>query len=167
MPSVTCFPSNFCLHSKRPLKDIFRKTSLQGSHTTIQASYMEIYKDEVYDLLVDRETVSALVYILTCARVNVSIRPSSYLFARTRPVRYSLRIFPPFLLEPSRTSSDSLRKGMRFWLLVPAPHPSSLQACKQTTIRGLYKSQLSLIPIPRYPYPSCDRDRPYTELECV
>ena len=75
---------------------------------------MEIYKDEVYDLLVDRETVSALVYILTYARVNVSIRPSSYLFARTRPVRYSLRIFPPFLLEPSRTSSDSLRKGMRF-----------------------------------------------------
>lgn len=35
-----------------------QKASLQRSSVELSVSYMEIYKDEVYDLLVNRETVS-------------------------------------------------------------------------------------------------------------
>lgn len=35
-----------------------QKASLQRSSVELAVSYMEIYKDEVYDLLVNRETVS-------------------------------------------------------------------------------------------------------------
>ncbi|KAH9886009.1 P-loop containing nucleoside triphosphate hydrolase protein [Cubamyces lactineus] len=44
----------------RAVEDIFHRTASQGSRTTLAVSYMEIYKDEVYDLLVDRETAVKL-----------------------------------------------------------------------------------------------------------
>jgi hypothetical protein len=34
-----------------------RKRQMHGYDVTLSASYMEIYRDEVYDLFVDRETV--------------------------------------------------------------------------------------------------------------
>jgi hypothetical protein len=34
-----------------------QKAALQRSNVELAVSYMEIYKDECYDLLVDRETV--------------------------------------------------------------------------------------------------------------
>jgi len=36
-----------------------QKAALQRSNVELAVSYMEIYKDECYDLLVDRETVRA------------------------------------------------------------------------------------------------------------
>jgi len=42
------------------MQGIFKKKQLQKHHTTLAVSYMEIYKDEVYDLFVTRENVRAL-----------------------------------------------------------------------------------------------------------
>lgn len=39
-------------------QDIFARTAALDCHASLALSYMEIYKDEVYDLLVDRDTVS-------------------------------------------------------------------------------------------------------------
>jgi kinesin family protein 22 len=39
-----------------------QKVALQKSNVELAVSYMEIYKDECYDLLVDRETVRSNVY---------------------------------------------------------------------------------------------------------
>ncbi|TBU52461.1 kinesin-domain-containing protein [Dichomitus squalens] len=44
----------------RAVEEIFRRAASTGLHASIAASYMEIYKDEVYDLLVDRETAAKL-----------------------------------------------------------------------------------------------------------
>ncbi|KAI1786603.1 kinesin-domain-containing protein [Ganoderma leucocontextum] len=44
----------------RALEDIFRRATASGFQTSIAISYMEIYKDEVYDLLVDRDTAVKL-----------------------------------------------------------------------------------------------------------
>ncbi|PIL26656.1 hypothetical protein GSI_11281 [Ganoderma sinense ZZ0214-1] len=44
----------------RAVEEIFRKATAIGFQTSIATSYMEIYKDEVYDLLVDRETAVKL-----------------------------------------------------------------------------------------------------------
>ena len=37
-----------------------QKPQLQDCHTTLSMSYMEIYKDEVYDLLVTRDNVRCI-----------------------------------------------------------------------------------------------------------
>ncbi|KAI0630947.1 kinesin-domain-containing protein [Trametes polyzona] len=42
------------------VQEIFQRVNSLASSTAIAASYMEIYKDEVYDLLVDRETAVKL-----------------------------------------------------------------------------------------------------------
>nr|VWP00188.1 Glucose transporter rco-3 [Ganoderma boninense] len=44
----------------RAVEEIFRRAVTTGFQTSIATSYMEIYKDEVYDLLVDRETAVKL-----------------------------------------------------------------------------------------------------------
>ena len=44
------------------MQEIFRKATSSGFQTSITTSYMEIYKDEVYDLLVDRETVRHFLF---------------------------------------------------------------------------------------------------------
>ncbi|KAI0349857.1 kinesin-domain-containing protein [Trametes cingulata] len=44
----------------RAVQDIFSRTGLQSVSTSLAVSYMEIYKDEVYDLLVDRDTAVKL-----------------------------------------------------------------------------------------------------------
>ncbi|OSC97390.1 kinesin-domain-containing protein [Trametes coccinea BRFM310] len=44
----------------RAVEDIFHRTASQYSRAHLAVSYMEIYKDEVYDLLVDRETATKL-----------------------------------------------------------------------------------------------------------
>jgi hypothetical protein len=41
---------------------IRRKEQVQGVSTSLFVSYMEIYKEEVYDLLVDRDSVSSHSY---------------------------------------------------------------------------------------------------------
>jgi hypothetical protein len=38
-----------------------RKREMHDYDVTISASYMEIYRDEVYDLFVDRETVGLVL----------------------------------------------------------------------------------------------------------
>jgi hypothetical protein len=38
-----------------------RKRQMHGYDVTLSASYMEIYRDEVYDLFVDRETVGLIL----------------------------------------------------------------------------------------------------------
>ena len=38
-----------------------RKRQMHGYDVTLSASYMEIYRDEVYDLFVDRETVGLVL----------------------------------------------------------------------------------------------------------
>ena len=63
-------------------QDIFARAAAFGRHASISVSYMEIYKDEVYDLLVDRETVSAnnmfeLTERPTCDTPQGSQAPSS------------------------------------------------------------------------------------------
>jgi hypothetical protein len=40
-----------------------RKRQMHGYDVTLSASYMEIYRDEVYDLFVDRETVGLVLSI--------------------------------------------------------------------------------------------------------
>ncbi|KAI0676625.1 kinesin-domain-containing protein [Trametes maxima] len=44
----------------RAVQEIFRQTESPNAHTSLAVSYMEIYKDEVYDLLVDREAAVKL-----------------------------------------------------------------------------------------------------------
>ncbi|RDX42160.1 kinesin-domain-containing protein [Lentinus brumalis] len=44
----------------RAVEDIFTRTASLRYQSSIQVSYMEIYKDEVYDLLVDRDTAAKL-----------------------------------------------------------------------------------------------------------
>ncbi|KAI0367731.1 kinesin-domain-containing protein [Pilatotrama ljubarskyi] len=44
----------------RAVQDIFLRTGLQSASRSLAVSYMEIYKDEVYDLLVDRESAVKL-----------------------------------------------------------------------------------------------------------
>ncbi|RPD53144.1 kinesin-domain-containing protein [Lentinus tigrinus ALCF2SS1-7] len=44
----------------RAVEDIFMRTASLHYQASIQVSYMEIYKDEVYDLLVDRDTAAKL-----------------------------------------------------------------------------------------------------------
>jgi kinesin family protein 22 len=38
-----------------------RKRQIHGYDVTLSASYMEIYRDEVYDLFVDRESVGLVL----------------------------------------------------------------------------------------------------------
>jgi hypothetical protein len=45
------------LFSMTSVQGIFKKKQLQKHDTTLAVSYMEIYKDEVYDLFVTRENV--------------------------------------------------------------------------------------------------------------
>jgi hypothetical protein len=40
-----------------------RKRQMHGYDVTLSASYMEIYRDEVYDLFVDRETVGLVLSV--------------------------------------------------------------------------------------------------------
>jgi hypothetical protein len=40
-----------------------RKRQVHGYDVTLSASYMEIYRDEVYDLFVDRETVGLVLSV--------------------------------------------------------------------------------------------------------
>ncbi|KAH9917698.1 kinesin-domain-containing protein [Epithele typhae] len=44
----------------RAVQEVFRKAGDTAQRAVVHASYMEIYKDEVYDLLVDRETANKL-----------------------------------------------------------------------------------------------------------
>ncbi|KAI0764505.1 kinesin-domain-containing protein [Trametes elegans] len=44
----------------RAVQEIFHRSTSLGAATSLGISYMEIYKDEVYDLLVDRETAIKL-----------------------------------------------------------------------------------------------------------
>jgi hypothetical protein len=47
-----------CLRKLTFVEALFdHKRQIQESDVTLSASYMEIYRDEVYDLFVDRETV--------------------------------------------------------------------------------------------------------------
>jgi hypothetical protein len=57
--------------AKRFRQGIFEKRRyLQQYQTSLQVSYMEIYKDEVYDLLVTRENVRASDSLVVLAHSN-------------------------------------------------------------------------------------------------
>jgi len=48
----------------RYLKEMFDKKDIPGYETELSVSYMEIYKDECYDLLVQRENVGLFTFAL-------------------------------------------------------------------------------------------------------
>lgn len=50
------------LRKLKHIKALFeRKRQMHEYDVTLSASYMEIYRDEVYDLFVDRETVGLVI----------------------------------------------------------------------------------------------------------
>lgn len=60
----------------------------EGYQVTYRMSYMEIYKDEVYDLLVTRENVCALGNPCR-AGLNRSLRRRNFQYAKIRMDKYS------------------------------------------------------------------------------
>ena len=107
-------PFSECLHafpsSKPILQEIFRRSSAGQCHSSIQVSYMEIYKDEVYDLLVDRETVRHRCCPSRSTPVTPSIRPSSCQSVRMNRAKYSLPTSPRYPLKRSTTSTKYSRE---------------------------------------------------------
>ncbi|KAI0720850.1 P-loop containing nucleoside triphosphate hydrolase protein [Cerioporus squamosus] len=81
----------------RAVEDIFTRTASLRYQSSIQVSYMEIYKDEVYDLLVDRETAAKLpvrenelgqVFVANLSMVPVdTLQDFDTLFARANKQR--------------------------------------------------------------------------------
>lgn len=72
--------------------------------TSLAVSYMEIYKDEVYDLLVTRENVSTLSAMSTTVLTLESFRPPNCLSAKMTVAWCSLPISARYLLAASRSS---------------------------------------------------------------
>ena len=75
-----------------------QKAALQHSSVELAVSYMEIYKDEVYDLFVNRESVRCLNFTVTldnaiCAHfrdIFTRYRHPSFLSVKTMSVKYLL-----------------------------------------------------------------------------
>ena len=73
-------------------KDIFERSEAdRDAETTIFVSYMEIYKEEAYDLLVDRDSVAYLYYSLLSFIFLCPCRPQNCLYGKTLPDKSSLR----------------------------------------------------------------------------
>lgn len=67
------------------------KTALQSSSVELTVSYMEIYKDEVYDLFVNRESVRYIpVGQHAYPLLNTCSRHPSFRSVKTMPGKYSL-----------------------------------------------------------------------------
>lgn len=51
----------FVMQTNGDLKDLFRRSAtIAGTGISLSISYMEIYKEDAYDLLVERESVSVV-----------------------------------------------------------------------------------------------------------
>lgn len=69
-PSIYIPPSHACVSNEHSTQALFAQKEDAALHDDVQVtiSYMEIYKDECYDLLVDRDTVR---FSLPCALARI------------------------------------------------------------------------------------------------
>lgn len=82
-----------------------KKDTLNQFQTSLAVSYMEIYKDEVYDLLVTRENVRISISLLDMPCSHGYNRRQSCLYEKTIVAWCSSPIFPR---SPSLASTTSI-----------------------------------------------------------
>jgi hypothetical protein len=94
------------------------REQMHGYDVSLSVSYMEIYRDEVYDLFVDRETVSHLYNLfriilsfteLTSHTRSSPNRPLSYQSGRTTLVKYLSQTYLQYRSKILASSTSCIR----------------------------------------------------------